>query len=206
MGASGIDVNTGSPLIYQLDQIAQTDISAREALYEGAVRATERRPRSMPIPAQPCRLRRPSESGRLYSPVQRRPTAQRPRAASASLGRQAKAVPLRSHGVKGYTRPLRQGQCTIRIWGRAVEQSDKRQVPDVIYANLISANLTTDDFILEFWEHVLGYAVKPMSAEDVAKTDAPVARIVVPFASAKWLKDYLDQAVPKAEENRKAGK
>ena len=87
-----------------------------------------------------------------------------------------------------------------------MEQSDKRQVPDVIYANLISANLTTDDFILEFWEHVLGYAVLPKPTDEIAKTKPPVARIVVPFASAKWLTDYLAQTLPRIEENRKAGK
>ncbi len=87
-----------------------------------------------------------------------------------------------------------------------MDQNDKQRLPDVIYANLIAVNVTNDDVALEFWEHRVGYATPPKTTEEVAKTKLPIARIVVPFTSAKWLKDYLDQTISTIEENRKAGK
>jgi hypothetical protein len=86
-----------------------------------------------------------------------------------------------------------------------VEQDEKPRLPAVMYANLVSFNLTTDDMLLEFWEHRPGHATPPTPAEEVVKTKLPVARIVVPFASAKWLRDQLDLAVPNQENNRKVG-
>jgi hypothetical protein len=79
IGASGVDVNTGSPLIYQLDQIAKTDISARQALYEGAVKATGYGATATEY-GDIAALRQPSEPGRLCLPEPRRQPGLPPRA------------------------------------------------------------------------------------------------------------------------------
>ncbi len=84
-------------------------------------------------------------------------------------------------------------------------QDDKGQLPEVIYANLVGFNLSNDDVLLEFWEHRLGHATPPMTPEDVVKAKPPILRVVVPFASIKWLRDSLEKMLPTAAENRKAG-
>jgi hypothetical protein len=86
-----------------------------------------------------------------------------------------------------------------------VEQDEKRRPPEVVYANIVSFNITPDDMLLEFWEHRPGHATPPTAAEEIIKIKPPVARIVVPFASAKWLKSQLDIFVPNQENNRKEG-
>jgi hypothetical protein len=44
-----------------------------------------------------------------------------------------------------------------------------------------------------------------LSTEDIVKTKSPIARIVIPFSSAKWLAGYLNENALKIEERRKAG-
>jgi len=84
-----------------------------------------------------------------------------------------------------------------------VEQADN--LPTVMYANLVGFNITGDDMLLEFWEHRPGHATPPIEPAEVVKTKRPIARIVIPFSSARFLRDQLVDLVAKQETNRKAG-
>ena len=82
---------------------------------------------------------------------------------------------------------------------------EQDRLPAVVYANLVAFNITADDMLLEFWEHRPGHATPQIAPEDIVKTKLPVARIIVPFASAKWLRDQLIAHVANQENIRKAG-
>jgi hypothetical protein len=85
----------------------------------------------------------------------------------------------------------------------SVEQEEK--LPQVIYANLVSVNLSADDVLFEFWEHRTGFAgAKFETIEGVYKKTQPVARVVLTYHSAVWLRDYLDRAIPELQAKRKA--
>ena len=86
-----------------------------------------------------------------------------------------------------------------------VEDSNGPELPNVIYSNLVGVHFTNDDTLLEFWEHRIGPSTPAMSTEEIAQVKAPRLRIVIPFSSAKWLRDFLDQSIPVVEKNRKAG-
>jgi hypothetical protein len=85
-----------------------------------------------------------------------------------------------------------------------LEQGSEQHVP-VIYATHLGVNVGADDILLEFWEHRIGHSVPVRPAEEIVKQETPVARVVVPFQIARWLRDYLDKAIPTAEARRKAG-
>jgi|KBSSwiStaDraftv2_1062776.scaffolds.fasta_scaffold85456_3 hypothetical protein len=93
--------------------------------------------------------------------------------------------------------------------------------PDVIptfYANIVTSNLSTDDLTMEFrridrpHNEVMSLETPgapltiippPGPAQILALP--PVARVVLTYTAAKVLKDYLDGALPRAEQARKMG-
>jgi hypothetical protein len=77
--------------------------------------------------------------------------------------------------------------------------------PPVIYSNLVGVNITNDDMLLEFWEHRVGHATPLLPSEEVAKTKRPVLRVVVPFFAARFLRNFLNESLPKIEANRTKG-
>ncbi len=86
-----------------------------------------------------------------------------------------------------------------------MEQDAKPPLPVVTYANLVSFHVTVDDMLLEFWEHRQGHSTAKLTPEEVIKSKAPVARIVVPFTSARFLRDQLTLLLLQQENARKAG-
>lgn len=93
--------------------------------------------------------------------------------------------------------------------------------PDVIptfYANLVTSNLNTDDLMMEFrridrpHSEVISFetpgaplTIIPPPAPAQILALPPVARVVLTYTAAKMLKDYLDDALPRAEHARKTG-
>ena len=85
-----------------------------------------------------------------------------------------------------------------------MEQGSGKHVP-VTYVTHIGVNVGNDDVLLEFWEHRVGHSVPAIPPEELAKQIAPLARVVIPFQIARWLKDYLNSTIPVVEAKRKAG-
>ena len=57
-----------------------------------------------------------------------------------------------------------------------MEQDEKPRPPEVVYANIVSLNITTDDMLLEFWEHRPGHATPPIAAEEIVRSRRPSHR------------------------------
>jgi hypothetical protein len=89
-----------------------------------------------------------------------------------------------------------------------------RSIP-TFHANLVLANLNTDELTLELWEFFnpfqpgMGSApavtTTPPTTEEIITTQPPVARIALSFRAAVALKAFLDAALPPKIEERKAG-
>jgi len=81
----------------------------------------------------------------------------------------------------------------------------KPPVPEVIYANVVSVNLTNDDVLMEFWEHRVGHSQPGLPSEQIVKTKSPIARVIIPFKVAQWLRKHLNDNLTTVENSRKAG-
>lgn len=91
------------------------------------------------------------------------------------------------------------------------------QEPPTYYANIVTSLLTEDDLTLELRrvdkphrEVMAGPGerlteIPPASTEDVMRRE-PIARVIVTFSAARALKEYLDLALPRIEESRRAGR
>ena len=86
------------------------------------------------------------------------------------------------------------------------------------YANIVTSNLNADDLTMEFRridrphnKFLDGESsgqpltiIPPATLGEIMEQQ-PVARIVLTFSAAKSLKQYLDAALPRAEQARKTG-
>ena len=96
--------------------------------------------------------------------------------------------------------------------------ADETQDVPTFFANIVTSNLTTDELSMELRrvdrphkQFVKAQAegqpliiIAAPTPEEIM-SHPPVARIVVTFSAAKMLKQYLDVALPRAEEARKIG-
>jgi hypothetical protein len=90
------------------------------------------------------------------------------------------------------------------------------------YANFVTSILTVDDLVMELRrvdrthrEMLSTMTAAPVTAPfiplpSITPADImalePIARVVLSFSAAKALKEYLDNALPAAEESRRTGK
>ena len=98
-----------------------------------------------------------------------------------------------------------------------MEQEDQLS-PPTFFANIVTSNMNPDELTMEFrrfdWPHNLWASfekpgeplaiIPPPNVEEIYSTP-PVARVTITYAAAKALKQYLDVALPRAEQARKAG-
>ncbi len=88
--------------------------------------------------------------------------------------------------------------------------------PTTFFGNFVTANINSDELVLEVRDVRLPHkdTLKGAAGASVVDVPAPtpeqiyaiepVARIVLTFTTAKFLKNFLDNAFPTAEKNRKA--
>jgi len=95
--------------------------------------------------------------------------------------------------------------------------SDAQGVP-TYHSNIVTSNLTTDDLTIELRRVDLPHErflkaqvpgqpltmIPPPTPADIMALP-PVARVVLTYSAARALKQYLDVALPRAEEARRAG-
>lgn len=95
-----------------------------------------------------------------------------------------------------------------------MSDGSERHDPPTFHANIVTSNLNVDEMTMELrWytrphSGVIKAGAGPVpipaaTAEEVMAVE-PVAKVSLTFSAVKALKEYLDQAFPEIEKNRKS--
>lgn len=89
-----------------------------------------------------------------------------------------------------------------------------RHEPPTYFANIVTSNLNADEMVMEFRQFFQPHRGFVKSGDKPIYLEAPkveellelepVARVVLTFSAAKSIKQYLDQALPEIEKQRKS--
>ena len=89
-----------------------------------------------------------------------------------------------------------------------------RHEPPTYFANVVTMNLNVDEMVMEFRRFIPAHRdfvkagekltlLEPPQVKEVLNLE-PIARVVLSFTAAKTIKQYLDQALPQIEKQRKS--
>ncbi len=93
------------------------------------------------------------------------------------------------------------------------EETGKHE-PPTYFANIATMNLNVDEMVIEFRRFFIAHRdfmkpgeelvpLGPPPVGEILKLE-PVARVVLSFSAAKNMKQYLDQALPEIEKQRRS--